>query len=170
MIGSVTGDKVLISAKLRKLTDKWQDIINVLDHSTILIGGLVLQSVLGDKWDTDIDIFTTNYNFNRFDFGMWKETTLVSKYTMIPGVIRTFKGFYNGLTIDIIHITSVPELFRGFDFDFCKTWFDGERIRMANPDSVLNKTCTVSLNDVTLRNIDERILKYEARGFTINRV
>lgn len=71
--------------------------------------------------------------------------------------------------IDIIQITSLDDVFSGFDFDFCKVWFDGSHFHIKCPEAVLTRTCSINDDLVVLRKADVRIPKYEARGFTINR-
>ena len=168
-------EQVIMTARLMKITPHWKEIMNVLGPDTFLCGGLVLQTILGETWDSDIDIFTTNRDLTQFDFGTWTSVEKESAYTIIPGVIKVYSGCVTSndqnsdQKIDIIQMTSLEEAFSGFDFDFCKVWFDGYHFHIKHPEAVLSKTCTINNDLVTLRKADVRIPKYESRGFTINR-
>jgi len=52
-----------------------------------------------------------------------------------------------------------------FDFDFCKTIFDGVTVNVLYPNSVLAKTCIIDCNGLYIR--EDRLKKYRKRGFSI---
>lgn len=169
-------DQILIYNKLRQITPYWQNIVDILNGETFLCGGLLLQTVLCEQWDTDIDIFTTNRDLKSLSFGIWNGEPRGKTYEAIPGVIDVYTGivpngkYTNGtfkdLSIDIIQIYDIQSLFYGFDFDFCKIRFDGKNILIEDPISVFNKSCVVK-NIYVMRNKDERVKKYTNRGFII---
>ena len=163
----LTPDRIIMMAKLRKITNLWGPITSVLNSNTVLCGGLVLQTILGENWNTDIDIFTTEH-LTSID-GLQFNRCCDDSYTIIPGVKDLYRGEFYGVKIDIIHMTSLDDVFSGFDFDFCKVSFDGQHFHMKNPYSVLHKVCTLHESAVCLKKASERIPKYEARGFTIKR-
>lgn len=154
--------------RLKELTNYHSEILSLLNKSTVLCGGLVLQVMTNKRWDTDIDIYTTDTNMTKLPFGDWTGTRSDKQgYMVIPGILGVYTGKINDVSIDIIHMTSLEEVFRGFDFDFCKVWFDGKEFHAAEPESVRTQTCTISNDPVRLRKSNERIPKYESRGFTI---
>ena len=184
----ITSDRIIMISKLKKIltNDGVELIMSVLDHNKVLCGGLVLQTILGEEWKTDIDIFTTDRVLTSIGPIPFKEMKKESEYLVVPGVFKVYHGTIcgkvhdtiNGQTnntvedigIDIIHISSLDDVFAGFDFDFCKVWFDGYNFHMKAPNSVLDKVCTVDEDSVTLRKAETRIPKYESRGFTIKRM
>lgn len=85
-----TPEQVIMATRLMKNTPHWREIMNVLDSTTVLCGGLVLQTILGETWDSDIDIFTTNRNLTQFDFGTWSSVQKGSTYEIVPGVIKAY--------------------------------------------------------------------------------
>ena len=66
-------------------------------------------------------------------------------------------------------MSDLQDVFKGFDFDFCKVWFDGKEFHAADTLSVETLSCTLSKDPVKCRNPSVRIPKYEARGFSIRR-
>jgi len=167
----ISTDMILMISKLKKITAYWQEIIKILNDDTILCGGLVLQTLISEEWDTDIDIFTTNVNLKELCFGTWKQLPKKNDYIIIPGVIRVYNGIViegeREISIDIVHVTNFKDLFRGFDFPFCKLHFNGKKIHVDDPDSVISKSCIIHKDDGVQRNFDVRVPKYRNRGFTI---
>ena len=159
-------EQIMMISKLKKITPYWEKIMKSLGPETVLCGGIVLQTILGETWDSDIDIFTTNKDLTSFEFGTWQSVQKESSYMIVPGVIKVYTNVND--KIDIIQITSLEEVFAGFDFDFCKVWFDGQHFHIKHPESVLTKTCFVNDDLISLRKAEIRIPKYESRGFTIN--
>ena len=158
--------EVLIEARLKKLTDKWQEILSLLGPDMVLTGGFVLQTVLGLEWPTDIDIVTTKALFHP-GFGSWKR----SKYGEL---FPSYSGKYQNLKIDIIRMYGLKEIDK-FDFDFCKIWFDGKEVHMMYPEAVKSKTCLVDYdphgfiheNGHPQVHDKTRIEKYRKRGFNV---
>lgn len=154
------------------------DLLSPYHQQTVLCGGLVLQLLVGKTWPTDIDIFTSNTSIKSLPFGEWTQARKSSQYIQIPGVIDIYNGtipahgvqgspeYCPPVHIDIIHISSLQELFLGFDFDFCKVWFDGIMIHVEDYESVRTRSCKVT-GDRFLRKVDVRMEKYRGRGFTI---
>lgn len=123
----------------------------------------MLQAVLAEEWETDIDIFTTKEDDLEL-VGTWAPRK--TAYDLIMGVTGVTRGTLpDGVKIDIIHITDLYTLFQGFDLSFCKVWFDGSEIHIADEYAVENKTCVVAHTD--LRNKEERFQKYRDRRFEI---
>jgi len=151
-----------IDTLIRKLEGK-DFVLNFLDQNTRIVGGLVLQTILDEEWDTDIDIYTV-LDFDELDLpGDWQEYPNTIGYISIPGVKKVYRD--NSLGIDLIIITDWKTIFAGFDFDFCKCWFDGKDFGMENPESVMKKYCIV--NGDLRYNGHNRVEKYRKRGFTI---
>jgi len=161
-------DYVVVHNKLKTVTKLYKDVINLIDEKSVLCGGLVLQTIIGEKWDTDIDIFTTETDLSKFkSTGVW-DKSLNAGYDCISGVTNVFRGhLHDGTPSDIIQITNLSELFNGFDFEFCKCWFDGTNIHAINTESILTKSCD-AINWSGARNFEKRCEKYRKRGFTIN--
>ena len=142
---------------------------------TVLCGELVLQPLVGMTWSTTVDIFTTNTSIKSLPFGEW--TRLCNEQT--PGVIDVYSckvlahwissvdGYCPQVRINIIHISSLQDLFLGFDFDFCKVWFDGNMIHVENYESVKTRSCKII--HTNKQDIDSHIEKYRKLGFTVLR-
>lgn len=156
-----------VKKRLKEITPHYQLILDVLSPNTILSGGFLLQTMIGQKWKTDVDFFTTDYNLKSIGED-WEPISYPLGYDVVPGVIKVYSGKLGEVKIDIVHITNLDELFDGFDFDFCKIWCDGKDIYAINMDSVETKTCTINKESWQLRKPKERISKYRNRGFTIN--
>lgn len=95
------------------------------------------------------------------------------KWEMIErGIERKIQKFlinyYEGEIFHIIHITSLNSVFKGFDFDFCKVWYDGKNFHAACPESVSTLSCVVPNSIVRRRVAHLRIPKYQSRGFSIS--
>ena len=91
----LTTDYVIMASKLQKITPKWQQIIGVLTPTTFLAGGLVLQTILGEDWPTDIDIFTTDPNFTEIHDVTWESLSHSRGYEVVPGVLNLNTGRSN---------------------------------------------------------------------------
>lgn len=174
-----TLSQIVISNKLRSITEYHRELMQCLSPNTILCGGLVLQALTCQDWDSDIDIFTTDASFvtiplhpsKQYQCMLRKVTGRAPGYQELPGITDIYRGTIKGVNIDIIHVTSFEELFKGFDMDFCQVYFDGTEIHVNHPSSVLTKSCTIDLNakdELVYRKLSERIKKYTNRGFRIN--
>ncbi|HMP31324.1 MAG TPA: hypothetical protein PKD85_17090 [Saprospiraceae bacterium] len=157
-----------LKIRLSELTPEYQVILDALSQTTILTGGLLLQSMTGLRWDdTDIDILTTDYNLKSFGQKKWTGKLQSLQYTVLPGVINIYSGLFGStnIKIDIVHVKSFDEFFNGIDFDFCKIWCDGVDVYALNINSVETKTCKINKKEWQITK--GRISKYKARGFTI---
>lgn len=151
---------------------KAEIVLGLLGWDTFLSGGLVLQTMLGERWTTDIDIYTTNDNFARFEcLGPFTEAEANKDefgYSGLCGVKKVLTSVCGeGCKIDMILVTSMVDIFKSFDFDFCKCWYDGEGFQAEHPDSILTKSCVTRRVHSQLQNYPQRRQKYEERGFTI---
>jgi len=163
--------------RLIELTEHADTIMDLLGWDTFLSGGLVLQTMLGERWPTDIDIYTTNGDLSRFaSLGPFKEVNPEKDefrhdfgYTTLNGVNQVLSATKEEgeCKIDIIVVSGMMDVFSGFDFDFCKCWFDGEEFGAEEVDSILTKSCVTRRERNELRNYPGRRQKYEDRGFTI---
>ena len=182
--GNPSADALIMSSHMKNIfkenvcsrSNTYSDeIMSILSThpQTVLCGELVLQPLVGMTWSTTIDIFTTNTSIKSLSFGEW--TRVYREQS--PGVINVYSckvpvHDFSSITgyhpqIRIIHISSLQELFLGFDFDFCKVWFDGNIIHVENYESVKTRSCKVGR--VNKRDIDSRIEKYHKLGFTFLR-
>ena len=157
--------------RLSELTDDSGTIMDLLGWDTFLSGGLVLQTMLGERWDTDIDIYTTNDDLSRFEsLGLFVEAEPDKDefgYSSLAGVKRVMTSTSGLCKIDVIVVTGMIDVFNGFDFDFCKCCFDGEEFVTEHADAILTKSCATARVEWGLRNYPHRRRKYEDRGFTI---
>lgn len=168
-------DASVMSTRLSEVTDQAEEILALLGWDTWLSGGLVLQTMLREKWPTDVDIYTTNPDVTRFaalgplevvdpetdEFG--------NDYRSLDGVktVLSCRSSDGNCKIDVIVVTSQSAVFDAFDFDFCKCWFDGEQFMAEYPETVRSKTCITDRKGADLRNYEHRRAKYEERGFII---
>lgn len=155
--------------RLREITSDADAIISMLDEDTIIAGGLALQCILGEKWETsDIDIFTrldTSKAQLKFKQFKWKPMPKKIGYVDIPGVVQIWTTTtVDGVKFDLIQVTDFEKLWRGFDFDFCKCYFDGTNLVALHPKSVKTRSCVV---ERCRFRVPERVAKYETRGFKI---
>ncbi len=150
--------------KLKKMIEDPSSILNHLNQNTRIVGGLVLQTILNEEWKTDIDIYTVHDVDELTLEGEWTEYPNRVGYILIPGVKRVYRDDQNH--IDLIVISDWETVFSGFDFDFCKCWFDGKEFGMENPESVMKKHTVV--NGELRYQGKNRTEKYEQRGFTID--
>lgn len=158
--------KTRLTERLKQMTPEYNLILESFFKDTVLCGGLVLQVALDEYWETDIDLFTTKDDLK--SIGDHPFRVYPRGCTMIPGVKQCYSGVLeNNASMDIIHITSLADLFSGFDFDFCKIWYDGTSLHMINREAVETKSCTVNVDADHMRKPEERIKKYRQRGFKI---
>lgn len=60
------------------------------------------------------------------------------------------------------------EVINEFDFDFCKSYFDGKVFYIKNIDSIKSSSCIFNIKNPRIyRNQNKRIIKYLLRGFDI---
>ena len=130
-----TADELIVENKLRTLISGsrigwFMDIIHTPD--TYIAGGLILQIVTGDTWQTDIDIFTSNSAVCQkiSHFGRIIENSVGKHY---PDSVQSY--YLDGCKIDVIQCDPIKRISE-FDLDICKCYFDGSRISIINPDSV----------------------------------
>ena len=163
----MTPSYITMYHKLKRMVNNPEHILNYLNNNTRIVGGLVLQVILAEEWTTDIDIYTTlDINPNEIKIpGKWSEYPNKIGYNIIPGVKRVYHDDQNN--IDLILISDWETVFSGFDFDFCKCWFNGKDFGIENPESVIRKRCTVNFNSLRYRPT-QRIKKYRKRGFIID--
>lgn len=167
---SETPSYLSIVHKLKKKTIYWKEILELLNENTVLSGGFVLQTILGENWALDIDIFTTDSKL----LDNLKEkipNSQIEKKTNDP---YKFSGILSGYkitadcTIDVLYVKDIKKFIESFDFDFCKCYFDGNQIYIDQPKSVLNKECLVHPDYLDDKEKIPRILKYLKRGFKIS--
>jgi len=165
----MSDDLRTMTKKLQQLTPHYQCVLDILSESTtVLSGGLVLQTLLQTSWPTDIDILTTDTTLSKLPIGTWTKFERTD-YNAIPGMIGLVKGTIpaiGGFTInvDIIQVKNIEEHIANYDFDFCKVSFDGEEFHIEDCDAVNSKSCVVKTSKTNLEN---RMTKYKSRGFKI---
>jgi hypothetical protein len=171
-MNNITVDYITMIFKLKKILTMTsiELIMSILNSNTVLCGGLILQTILLEEWPTDIDIFTTDHTLTSIGSVQFDE--MKNEYMVIPGIRKVYRGKIEDISIDIVHISCLDDVFSGFDFDFCKVWFDKYNFHMKNPKSVLDKMCIINedADNIILRKASIRIPKYESRGFIIKRI
>lgn len=174
---NINSDYMLVTMRLRKMGLRNFNMKNIFKiGTTLLSGGFVLQTILGEYWHTDLDIFTTNpkeviNELTKYCVWVTKPEILSSSYNSYNSsnkMKNVYRGeIIKGVFIDIIECANPIENINNFDFDFCKCYFDGS-FHIVNPESILNKTCTVSYDKTSDKTLNLRINKYKLRGFIIN--
>merc|ERR1711991_5311 len=166
----------IVASNLLKLGIKYEMIAEAFHvPDTVIAGGFVLQCITGDSWHTDIDIITEHPHTVIQKLTMLNETVKeiprqsVYKNCM-KGIQTLWRGtFSNGVRVDIIQVADVKDAVNTFDLDFCKCTFDGSRIHIYHPQSIITRTHVIS-NDkskVPQHMRESRIKKYMRRGFHI---
>lgn len=158
-------------------------------------GSFVLNRILDEDWDiNDMDIFTFNTDGMHKElieqgFSISSQTgTLEGSYPRLrrylKGGIADFIGNFinytnekSSLKIQVIKlfkgegsrpISSIIEYVRDtFDFDFCKTVYDGDELTIMEPESIRYKVCNICKLSDPISKLS-RIAKYMSRGFIIH--
>lgn len=175
-----TSNHLQIAMRLRKMGLRYRNIKGIFKiGTTVLAGGFVLQTILGEHWQTDLDIFTTHAQqvideLSKFGWVVAPKVVETrtpnisgpyADYYKLRGIEKVYRGeFVNGTFIEIIETRDPIQNIREFDFDFCKCYYNGSNFYAMNCQAIVTKTCWVAKDSVKQNRID----KYKLRGFTIN--
>ncbi len=182
--GQFNSTHVIMASRLKKMGVNYAHIKPIFDiPTTVLSGGLIVQTMLGEYWHTDIDIFTTNPKaviktlVDAFPYWTEKPTLIpvssASHYNAYNN--KVYRGQYTkGVYIEIVQSSSIWRDIQDFDLDFCKCYFDGHKFHTFNEVALTTKTHRGPVigyglgskkRSETIK--ESRIKKYEMRGFTI---
>lgn len=155
----------------------------------VIAGSFPLQCVLRETYaDSDIDFFfpvrarrEVEKWFQKYCAGQKlgdpvgnypKGTDTGNPYYPMNQIHSVYKFLYKKACVNIIFVNTndIPQYVQSsFDMSFCKTMYDGRRIRFS--DNTLKKvgeTCFVKTHSHFQRQrTEQRIAKYTARGFTV---
>lgn len=175
----------------------------LFNNGCVLSGGFLLECLHGDNYGSDVDllqhvdsyVYDTNPDTNSAPVRLYKWLGNYGYEIPPEGYVKHCypSGFHarkllsNGRYIDHIMVNkdiSLKEFLTKYDLDFCKNYYDGERLYMYNFDSVASRACTIEesyIDHIQIReavvnnnrsnqtNFIERIFKYESRGYKIIR-
>lgn len=149
-------------------------------------GSFPLQVYLDEDWpESDLDIFMPRSSNNKIKAFLEKTCP---KKDLVPLNLQNNKNYNykwdtsmsvceytlpTGFRIQVIEMLnySMDSILRSFDFDFCKIAFyyyqDLPHLNIHNLTSILTRTCTYPLDRKIDSKYDERLAKYEKRGFKI---
>lgn len=166
-------NEFIMARRLRQMGINYETISPIFYvPDTVLSGGLVVQTMLGEFWQTDLDIFTTDA---KTVIAILKEThpywihdiaelsTHMAENYSTEYKARVWRGeIVKGVIVEIIQVQNIDTCMKGFDLDFCKCYFDGRNFHAYNVEALMTKTHkgrhTIKKN---------RTYKYEMRGFLI---
>lgn len=169
---------LLVAMRLRKLGLRYRNFKNIFKiGTTVLSGGFVLQTILGEYWQTDLDIFTNdadkvieelNNQCEWISQPRLVDRKTVGSYESYPPlqvIERVYRGeIIKGVYIEIIESRDPIQNIKNFDFDFCKCYYNGANFHVLNTQAIVTKSCSLPQNKVYQHRVD----KYQLRGFTIN--
>jgi len=161
---------VIMRSRLRKMGVNYDDISPIFDvETTIIAGGLILQIMLEEFWQSDINIFTTsaqvviNILYSHHPYWIKDIDRVYDDECNHSIPFKKYVGEYvGGVNITVTEVQDVTDEIHVFDLDFCQCYFNGCSFYTMNPDSLINRTHRgfVEINSA-------RAKKYEMRGFTI---
>jgi hypothetical protein len=171
--GHPSTDTLMMWSRMRQFSTIYTNITRQLGKHTVIAGSFPLSVILGETWYSDIDIFTSDEDF-KLEYMTNPEACSQnilksSAYNDMTGIRKVVKGTIgtNNYRIDIVYVDDVQDAINSFDLDFCKVWYDGDKIRCANWQSVLTKSHVPSSKAYKSTNWDSRKFKYMKRGFVI---
>jgi hypothetical protein len=156
----ITSDRQVVINRLTKLGLAGQEFINQMVKSKgLMAGSFPLQCVLGESFkDSDIDIFITETDEDKAtrlkkgttsytEFDSWLYTTYGAKsrsHTYYIKNVLTSKKYQitPNVCINVVKVnrSDMKEFVKTtFDFSFCQTTFDGEKLDYPCPELTLNK-------------------------------
>lgn len=174
---------IVIRSRMNRMGVNYDIFKDILDENTVLSGGLIVQTMLGEFWQSDIDIFTTDSDkviahLNKPSHHWEQQLELLTNahaenYGSYCNIV--YRGQYTkGVYIEIIQVRSIIDTMRDFDLDFCKCWFDGRNFHTLDATALTTKTHHGQVIGYAQANENvrklvkaSRIGKYERRGFTI---
>jgi hypothetical protein len=166
---------IIMQSRLNRMGVCYDDFADILDEdSTVFAGGLVAQTMLGEFWHSDIDIFTTDAGVVMSHLSKRITFKLISgEYNRYAN--KVWRGEYTkGVIVEVIQVPNIYYAISEFDLDFCKCWFDGSNFHTQNKKALVTKTHIGRVNsypgkDSSVREFikKSRINKYKCRGFTV---
>lgn len=166
-------NEIIMARRLRQMGIDYELIRPIFEvDNTVLSGGLVVQTMLGEFWQTDLDIFTTDaeavIEALQQAHPYWTEDIkelskhMAAQYST-EYKARVWRGeFVKGVIVEVIEVRSIESAIKGFDLDFCKCYFDGRNFHTYNVEALMTKT---HKGRHSIKN--NRTRKYEMRGFMI---
>jgi hypothetical protein len=174
LISKTNASELIVQARLLKMGFNRWDILKQIFKipETCLTGGFIIQTILGEFWPTDLDIFTADANAVKevlAPLGLkWESITNGYGYAGLSfNVVQA--TLVKNFRVEIIECKSVLESMNNFDFDFCKCYFDGD-FQVMYPEALMTKThdCSKhSCEDNGYVIAKDRRERYEIRGFNI---
>lgn len=130
-------------------------LIDLINPHCVLTGGFLLGRILGTNWsDSDIDFCVDDLTENEYN----KLTQImhnIELYNINPHCVsRRFHVAHCNvgiISIDYVITSrelSVAQFISDFDFDFCKCWFDGTRLGILCPKSIITKKTVITAKDL----------------------
>lgn len=168
----------IINGRLLKLGLTYSQIESIFKvGTTILSGGFIVQTLTGDYWQTDLDIYTTDAK------AVIMELNKTNEWVVPPKIVDretagSYEGTYplttikvvyrgellKGVYVEIIETADPFQTVKEFDFDFCKCYFDGTNFVALHQNAITSKSCQISQSKYD----EKRAKKYRLRGFTVN--
>lgn len=161
------------------------EFIKMLKYTdSVIAGSYPLQVYHDETWKgSDIDIFTTSTEMKEYMDKKFKNGVSLKRENIYYDEIKRGKNNYDitmsrisevidyntpKINIQLIMVENIEKIIditQNFDFDFCKTTFDGEEFNIT--DEGKNKIGNYSLKDSKTVLGYFRLIKYEKRGFTV---
>lgn len=171
-VSHTKANDMIMQSRFRKMGIDYANINPIFKiGKTVLSGGLIVQTMLGEFWQSDVDIYTTDAKAvievlcKLHPYWLEEPKGIGHSYNNETEIsYNVYRGTYvKGVIVEIMEVVDpVSGINNNFDFDFCKCYFDGTDFHALNPIALATKTHK-GRTAIT----KGRTYKYEMRGFTI---
>lgn len=171
-VSHTKANDMIMQSRFRKMGIDYANINPIFKvGKTVLSGGLIVQTMIGEFWQSDVDIYTTDAKgvidilCKLYPYWIEEPKVLGHSYNDHYKVSHDmYRGIYvKGVFVEIMQVIDpVAAISSTFDLDFCKCYFDGTNFHTLHPVALATKT-----HQGRIAITKERTYKYKMRGFTI---